>query len=218
MKKNIIFTFLGIFAVCGLGIVACGEAKQEPQQVQTQVQKTADELVLKNEPNVSIHSIKNGSLPVNGTLTSQSGFLKKRDGQWQAEVVLDMMSWNTELTLRDQRIRDIVLQVSQPAFQTAKVAFAGVDDATFQKIKAGEITDWPVEASLTFLGQTKTVRTKVKLSYDEVNESLQVASQMPVTLSLQTWGLQDEKEALIKACAHQSIDDEVTVEFKFLFQ
>ncbi len=144
---------------------------------------------------VTATSLKNGSAEVPGTM-QVAGELTFADPLTlegvDGELSVDLMTWNSQLELRDQRIRDTFFEV----VQTPQATF---EPALF---KEGSL-----EGQLTLHGVSKPVSVPVEVLKSE--GGVAVRSTEPWVVKISDYGMQSQLDALITLCEHESIADEV---------
>jgi polyisoprenoid-binding protein YceI len=155
---------------------------------------------------VTAVSIKNGTAEVPGTL-SVGGSLTFEDTVTLSGVsgtlTADVSTWNSELELRDQRIRDTFFEVAdhaQASFEAT--SFTVTDDKG------------TLEGALTMHGASKDVSIAVDVLKGDNGVALR--STEPVTLLISEFGMTPQLDALVALCGHDSVDDAVqlTVDLK----
>jgi len=144
---------------------------------------------------ITATSLKNGSAEVPGTLMVAGELtfadpltLEGVDG----ELSVDLMTWDSQLELRDQRIRDTFFEVAQ----TPRATF---EPALF---KEGSL-----EGQLTLHGVSKPVSVPVEVLKSE--GGVAVRSTEPWVVKISDYGMQPQLDALITLCGHESVADEV---------
>jgi len=144
---------------------------------------------------ITATSLKNGSAEVPGTLMVAGELtfadpltLEGVDG----ELSVDLMSWDSQLELRDQRIRDTFFEVTQ----YSKATF---EPALFK--------DGSLEGQLTLHGVSKPVSVPVEVLKSEGGIALR--STEPWVVKISDYGMQPQLDALITLCGHESVADEV---------
>ncbi|GEM_PF-2478172 len=164
---------------------------------------------------LQVISIKNGTAPVAGTLQVLDGELALRDRDaWSGasgKVQIALTSFDSVNPLRDQRVRDILLQV--PLHPTASFELTGVSGLPADGIAVGATGDGELSGQISLAGATQAVQVPVTIHRTGV-EAWDVATAEPIGLSLRGFGLQNQVEALRVECAHESIDDVVKVGFQ----
>lgn len=167
------------------------------------VQEPAKPLGWRAGGKVGVSTLKNGSAKVPATLlvTGELTFadpatLTGVDG----EVSVDLATWDSELELRDERIRDVFFE------------HATHPTATFEPAVFGDGT---LEGRLTLHGVTKDVSVPVEVLQGEGGMALR--STQPWIIRISDYGMDPQLQNLITLCAHESVADEVEVTLDLRF-
>lgn len=160
---------------------------------------------------LSLISVKQTDIAEVHTFDSFSGVI---DQYGQANLTVELSSIDTNVELRDQRLRDHLFDVV--SFPTAN-ARLNLDMATIDGIGVGSSAEVPVSTSFSLRGKTKTlevVLVVMRLS----EEHLMVKTTRPIVLDTKDYGLQPGVQKLLELTGLQSISSAVPVEFMFDFK
>ena len=130
-----------------------------------------------------------------------------------ATLTIDLSSVNTGVTLRDQRMRDLLFQTS--TYPTATVSVT-LPSTLLGSLAVGQTAPTDITASLNLHGVTGTITTKV--SVQRLSSSrIMVQSIAPILLKAGDYSLTDGVEALRAAVGIASISAAVPVDFALVF-
>ena len=146
-------------------------------------------------------SVKNGTAEVPGTLDvgGQLTFADTTDLEGiSGTLTADLNTWNSQLELRDDRVKQTFFQVADHA--TATFEAKGLN------VAGGKGT---LDGELSLHGTSKDVSVPVEILHTEAGMALRSTEPWVVKISDHDMGTQ--LDALITLCAHDSIADEVKV-------
>ena len=139
----------------------------------------------------------------NGTL-SDSGKLS---------VAVDLSSVNTAIDIRNQRMQDMLFNVSK----FAQATFEANLPESMMNLKAGEVANGNVDGILVLHG--KAVPTSVSVTASKVDEgTLTVSTTAPTLIKAESFGLAEGVAALQKIAGLKSITTTVPVTFAVTFE
>jgi len=164
-------------------------------------------------------SIKNGDAPVKGKFTKVSGGLALTAadlGATTGSLTIDLSGIDSALELRDMRIAETFFGAAPDAAKQATLTLAGLE-AEAATLEPGGSTAATATFTLALESASVTLEQPVQVTRADAN-GWTVATTRPARLSIQDLGLSDRLAALIKLCAHQSVDDTVTVDASLTFK
>ena len=135
------------------------------------------------------------------------------DSNGQAAIVINLVSVDTAIEIRDDRMRDMLFNtVVNP---TATIS-AKVDNAVLDGLESGESANMSVEAMLSLNGNERPVTMDVVAARSGENKLL-VTTRKPVVIYASDYGLADGVEALREIAGLPSISLAVPVSFVLSF-
>lgn len=146
-------------------------------------------------------TIKNGTAEVPGTLDvgGQLTFADTKDLEGiSGTLTADLNTWNSQLELRDDRIKQTFFEVADHA--TATFEAKGLN------VAGGKGT---LDGALSLHGTSKDVSVPVEILHTESGMALR--STEPWVVKISDHDMAAQLDALITLCAHESIADEVKV-------
>lgn len=153
----------------------------------------------KNTHNVEVHNFTT----INGNISAAG----------VATLTIDLSTVNTGVALRDERMRDLLFNVT--TFPTATVTVA-VPSTLISSLAVGQSAATDITASLNLHGVTGTITTKVSVQKLTANRVL-VQSLSPILVKAGDYALTDGVEALRAAVSIASISVAVPVDFALVF-
>lgn len=131
----------------------------------------------------------------------------------QVSVSIDLGSVDTNIELRDDRMREMLFDTAQ--YPTAEIS-AKVDAAAIDALEPGESTDMAVEAMLSLHGAERPLTMEVVVARTG-DHSLLVTTKRPVIVNAPEFALGDGVEALRAIAGLDSISLAVPVSFVLAF-
>lgn len=130
-----------------------------------------------------------------------------------ATLVIDLGSVNTGIALRDQRMRDLLFEIT--SFPSATVTLA-VPNGLIANLAVGGTSEIDVTATLNLHGINQPLATRISVQKLTANRAL-VQNLTPVLVSAADYDLSNGVEALRAAVAIASISKAVPVDFTLVF-
>ncbi|WP_062059679.1 cellulase family glycosylhydrolase [Cellvibrio sp. OA-2007] len=130
-----------------------------------------------------------------------------------ATLNIDLSTVNTGIALRDQRMRDLLFEVT--SFPSATVTVA-VPATLISSLAVGQSATTDISANLNLHGVTGAITTKVSVQKLSANRVL-VQSLSPILIKAGDYALTDGVEALRAAVGIASISVAVPVDFALVF-
>ena len=136
------------------------------------------------------------------------------DADGQVSVTIDLGSVDTNIELRDDRMREMLFDTS--TYPTAQVS-AKIDSAAIEALEPGESADMPVEANLSLHGNERPVTMDVKVARTG-DHSLLVTTNRPVIINAPEYRAGRRRVEALRAIAGlDSISLAVPVSFVLAF-
>jgi polyisoprenoid-binding protein YceI len=155
-------------------------------------------------------SIKKGTVAENHRFTALEG---KIDKQGKVNIMVDLASVDTNITIRDERMKKFVFETDK---YTSAVFDAQLDKAMLATLHVGESHVKKVTGNLSFHGQSQAVTIEVNVS--RINEkTLLVSTTKPFFIKADAYGVVAGINKLKELAALPSIDFVVPVSFSVTF-
>ena len=161
---------------------------------------------------ISLVTVKNGDTEVPAKFEGVSGRLTIPDAAAPSDLTgalyIDVDSWDSGLELRDDRVKNIFFGISD----NKQIVFTlnGISGLPEEGLGIGEQSEGVARGLIAFAGQSAAVEAQVKLARSGASD-FHIDTIEPFTVSIASLGLIDPLKALMKECAHKSIDDLVKV-------
>lgn len=158
--------------------------------------------------------VKDHVTPVSTTLSMRDSGLTLA-GTPKARLSVDLDTFDSEIAIRNERVRNILFETSAIGWETAELAFDLPGDviATLQKDK--KVSGAKLEGQLKVHGATSKLPITVDAGYD--GPKVWVKSASPVEVKVSDLGLTDNLHRLNAICMHDGIDDIVKVDVSLVF-
>lgn len=191
-----------------LGVVSC---RSEQKTETVPAQPHGDEWVVNaDQSQLTVEVIKDANIPVKGSLKVIAGSLSKtQKNDWSVVLRVAVNSWNSGLDLRDERVKNTFFQVSKPGFEELRFEAYDIPHDVVQGAQSGKTQNYDLKGFMVFNGMMQNLIIPVEVKSE--NHHLVVKGQTPI--SIQQWGLNENKLSLMKECNHQNILDQVSVSF-----
>lgn len=153
----------------------------------------------------------------NARVTETHGFSKlvghiTTDGA--ASLSIDLASVETKIPIRNERMRDMLFEVGK--FPEARVTLQ-LDAAALQRLEAGTLRSWPVQAKLSLHGVTQAIDTEL-LVVGLAQGGVFVTTPQPILLTVEDYGLKAGLHALQAVAKLDSITPVVPVMLNLVFE
>lgn len=130
-----------------------------------------------------------------------------------ASLAIDLASVNTNIDIRNERMRDILFQVAD--FPEAQVS-AALDPAEFSGLSVGESIATTVDATLTLHGASNTIPAELLVT--RIGDDLvKVETAQPLVISAGSYGLTEGLGELATIANLDSITPQVPVSLSLVF-
>jgi hypothetical protein len=130
-----------------------------------------------------------------------------------ATLAIDLSSVNTNIALRDERMRDLLFQIT--SFPTA-TATLNLPNGLLTGLAVGDTSEIQLTASLDLHGVTSPVATKVSVQRLSATRIL-VQNLSPIVVNAPDYALAAGVEALRAAVGIASISSAVPVDFTLVY-
>ena len=165
-----------------------------------------------NGANIETVAIKNGSAEVKGVFKSVSGKIgfggTKDAPTLSGTVEVDLASYNSGLEIRDKNVQDLFFEVAQ--YGTAVLKLKNTGPVPGQNFPMGEPTEIAMAGTLSMHGAEAPVETTLVVRRTSPID-IKVETKEPLHVSIADFGMNGQLQALIKACAHESVGDDILV-------
>lgn len=169
------------------------------------------EWMLQNEKSsVNIVSIKKSKIGEVHSFNRLAGSISDA----VAEVKVDLSSINTNIPIRDDRMKSMLFEVSK--YSEARIN-ANISQELISKLKVGNSLQKTTVISVSLHGVTKDVEVVVQI-VKLTGESLLVSSISPIIINASDFNLSKGVEALRKVAHLPVISTAVPVTFNLVFQ
>lgn len=156
-----------------------------------------------NKSQITYISTKNGDIQEHNTLRFLSGSI---DADKHVELHIDLNSIDTNIDIRDERMRALFFETEQ--YPTATVSADIADNLPL-------MTPYQINFTLTLKGQQQSFQSPVMIHSG--GGEMMVTSAEPVIISAVDFGLQSALEKLRDIAGLNSISDTVQVDYKLHF-
>jgi hypothetical protein len=167
---------------------------------------------------VKATAIKNGTAPVMGTFSGIRGSLKMGGTPavqtLTAHLEIALESYDSALELRDDRVKSLFFDVAKHG--TAHVALESVDPLPAGAFPIGATVEIAMKGTLSLHGATVPVETLLAFRRP-TPISLEAKTITPVSVSIAALGMNGPLQALIKECAHASVEDGIAIDADLAF-
>ena len=136
------------------------------------------------------------------------------DDEGVAEVTVNLVSVKTNIEIRDERMRSLLLETDM--FPTANVS-ANLDMESLASVGVGEVRVMPLELTLDLHGKSKLVQTELQIIGLNAGDLL-VSTVKPIMLNAFDFGLGAGIKKLMDVAKLPSIALAVPVSFNLVFK
>ncbi|MFT6085556.1 MAG: polyisoprenoid-binding protein YceI [Glaciecola sp.] len=163
----------------------------------------------KSQSSVNFVSTKNQHISEQHTFDNYSGQL---DDQGKLTITIDIMSVNTLIPIRNERMQKMFFNMSEYSVAT----FTAQIDSALTKLQAGELKRTTITGEMTIAGNTAPVSFDVAL-IGLKNGSINATTVKPTIISTTAFNLDDGVSALQQVAMLQSISKAVPLSFSATF-
>ncbi len=161
------------------------------------------------DSHVNFISIKKSSIAEIHGFKSLSGSINGKE----ATVKIDLSSVETNIPIRNERMRNILFNVDR--YPTALIT-AKIDGFTLDELRAGRKIEKQLEIKLELHGMTKSLSAKVNI-VKLLNNQVLVHSIYPIIVKASDYGLEEGIKKLKSIAKLPSISTAVPVTFSLVF-
>ncbi len=168
---------------------------------------------------ITFTSVKNGSKPVQGYFKNYFATAKLGPTGIQSfKMIVDVNSLDTAVPGRNNRILDLLFQSMRPEFGTAVFNLENADPGVgpVDKLEPGKQYPMKAEGNLTLNGITKPVTVSLLIQKNQGVWKAETSESF--VLKLSDFGFTERAYALMKACNHKSLKNEVEIRVKLYFK
>ena len=157
---------------------------------------------------IDLVQLKNGTAEVPATFATPKGTLNA-DGTGSFEI--DLSSWDSQLELRNSRVQELFFKAPEHPKATFMLTSS---EGLKTDIAVGESSMATLKGELSLYAGKTPVEIPATLTHN-ADGSFQLATTQPFQVSIESLGLNENLQVLMKVCAHESIGDAVDVSFDF---
>lgn len=132
------------------------------------------------------------------------------DNQKQAEIKIDFSTIDTKIPIRNQRIKEWVLDTTQFRYGTVKADLSAIDD---QKINVGESSQMTVKGDFTIRDKTLPVTLYIKLTKESATE-YSVSSYEPTVINTSEFDSNGGVQKMTQVMGLKSINNVIPVSWQ----
>jgi polyisoprenoid-binding protein YceI len=161
---------------------------------------------------VSFISIKNSDIAEVHHFNKVAGIVEGDN----AQLTIDLATVDTNIAIRDQRMRDYLFEVDQPAFAQAQFKTT-LPAGTLSAINVGEFKTLAVDGEINLHGENQTVNLKVLVA-KLTDKKMVISSLKPIIIQADQFALVDGIAKLQALAGLPSISNAVPVSFVLVFE
>lgn len=159
---------------------------------------------------LTVQVVKDESVPVKGALNFKSGQLNVKSGAPNLVLEVDMKSWDSGLTARDNNVTQVFFNVLKESNTTTRVEATIPEDILAGFRAAGTLDNFKTTLNITFNGVTKPTEVLLSAKPDDKGHIV-VQTMKKITLKISDFALGDNLKKLMELCNHKSVSDEIEV-------
>lgn len=197
------FNRLTLILLTLLTINGCQQTSQTKAEEPAQANDQALWQLDTEKSQINYISTKNGDIQEHNTLRFVSGSI---DQQKKVELIIDLNSIDTNIEIRNQRMRELFFETEQ--YPTAKIE-AEIDN------NLPLMTAYPIDYRVTLKDQQHSYQSPVMIHSG--GGEMMVTSAEPVTVNAETFGLNAALDKLREIAGLNSISPSIQVEYKLHF-
>lgn len=204
-------------------LLACDPGPQPTMPPQTEQQQAQQEPAQEPAPpdvrqasitagTIGLISVKNGDVEVparfetvTGDVSLDLGDLNRSSGT----VTVDLSSWNSDLPLRDERMKTTFFQVEDKPTQVS-FTLTGIAEPSGPLSDIGSKATGKARGKLDWRGLPLELEVPVQVER-QAADSFAVTTPTPFSISIEALGMNQPLAKLIKVCEHESVADAVQV-------
>ncbi len=220
MKMNRIFI---IIICCFFGLVSCSSNTVYELPKPDQLLKPDQALeagvfrLVRDSSWVVVKVLKNDHIPVKGTLNFLTGMMNVKKGEpFKGELVIDMLSWDSGLSLRDKNVSEILFALNTEKSDYYKQTNVKITKIPLQiyhdLIKSKVVNGVEVGGVIEFQGKKYNIKPKIDLKFSEKHHLVSKTSE-PIKMKLSDLGLTGAIGKLLEMAERNKIADEIEITF-----
>lgn len=160
---------------------------------------------------VTARVIKNNEVPVMASFNVNSGVLDINEGKDLFNLRVDVSSFNSGLTIRDDNVVKTFFNISETPNKEAVFLVKEIAKEKVKELKKGkEIKEVSVNGVLKYRQKQTEVSALLKAFFNKYGR-LVVETVKPFKVKISDLGLSENLKALLAVCNQKSIDDVVEV-------
>lgn len=159
--------------------------------------------------------VKDHVTPVPATLSMRDGAVSLDGSPPKARLSVDLDTFDSEIAIRNERVRNILFETSAIGWESAELAFDLPAELVTKLRAEKKLSAAKLEGSLKVHGTTSKLPVTIDAIYDATK--LTVKSTSPVEVKVSDLGLTDNLHRLNAICMHDGIDDVVKVDVSLVF-
>ena len=153
--------------------------------------------------------------PVTATVRMRDGAVSM--GAGTARLTLDLDSFESNIHVRNERVRGIFFESATSGWDTAELSIARLPDDVLSAIRdKRRVSHAKMDGSVKLHGATIKLPLVIDAGLLETG-ALWVKSSQPVAVKVSDFGLSENLKKLATTCKHDSIDDVVKVDVSLEF-
>lgn len=162
--------------------------------------------------------LKDTTIPVKASLNLQKGFVNfAAQSAPFAEATIDLNTFNSELGVRDMRVKDIFFQTQKDSFKTTTIKILQLPENLITQLRQQkQVSRVSLDSELVFRQKSQKISFVADISFTEKGRLL-VKSAEPVKIKISEWDLSANLKQLIEICNHRNINDLVTIDVSLEF-
>ncbi len=194
---------------------AAASASARPKIVRPRVVGSGEIPLDLKESKLHLVIIKDHVTPVPATLSMRDGAVALDGSPPKAHLSVDLDTFDSEIAIRNERVRNILFETSAIGWESAELAFDLPADLIAKLRADKKITGAKLEGSLKVHGGTSKLPVTIDAGWE--GAKLWVKSVGPVDVKVSDLGLTDNLHRLNAICMHDGIDDVVKVDVSLVF-
>lgn len=211
MTSLLTSTLLPLMLACG-GQPASELEQPAPPPEPHVLERESGAVTLPVQGTINLITMKNGTVEVPGRFERVAGEITLSDvDAWQGidgEVTVDLSSWNSDLELRDSRVKELFFEVAD--YGEATLSLSGLTGLSSAGLPVNSTVKVSMRGQLALHGATRDLSIPVAIKRTG-REAFQVTTPEPFEVKISEFDYGEPLAALIKECAHESISDVVKV-------
>lgn len=156
--------------------------------------------------------VKDAGVVVKGVFKFGAGTLDLNSTTSFLDVGIDVASFSSGQSVRDERVSRIFFETEQEIFKSARFQTATLSADLIAKLKTERKLDQiTLTGSLSLHGATIPVTAVLNVNFDE-SGVLVVTTAQPIKIKISELSMNDQLSRLKATCGHQVVNDEVVLD------